>query len=109
MKKFVDFSKGLIPAIIQDYQTKEFLMLGYMNEGSLKKTINSGFVWFWSRERKTLWMKGEMSGNKLKVDSIKTDCDNDALLIQVELIGRFVCHKGKRSCFNNRLDIKKIL
>mgnify|MGYP001593036829 FL=1 len=101
MKDKIDFKKGdgLVPAIIQDYKSGEALMLGYMNEESLEKTRESGWVYFWSRSKKRLWMKGEESGNKLKVMDIFKDCDNDSLLIKVELIGDSVCHTGNKTCF----------
>ncbi len=91
--------KKLIPAIIQEKATGEVLMLGYMNSEALMKTKKEGFVYFWSRKRKRLWLKGETSGNKLRVKKILTDCDKDSLLIKVELVGENVCHKGFRSCF----------
>lgn len=98
--KKIDFDKqgGLVPAIIQDYATKQVLMLGYMNAESLQQTLNSGLVTFFSRSRKKLWVKGEISGNFLNVKSIKMDCDADTLLIEVEPTGR-VCHTGSYSCF----------
>lgn len=98
--------KGLIPAIIQEEKTGEVLMLGYMHKEALQKTIKKGFVFLWSRSRQKLWLKGEGSGNKLKVKNIFTDCDGDALLIQVKLIGKACCHAGKKSCFNKRLFCK---
>lgn len=91
--------QSLIPVIIQEVKTDEVLMLGYMNKEALEKTKKEGFVCFWSRKRKRLWMKGETSGNKLRVKKILTDCDNDTLLLQVELIGTEVCHLGTKSCF----------
>lgn len=105
----IDFKKldGLVPAIIQDYKTNEIYMLGYMNRESLQKTIQTGFVYFWSRSRNKLWMKGETSGNKLKVKEMSIDCDNDTLLIKIELIGEGACHKGYRTCFNEKLLISK--
>jgi len=96
-------NKGLIPTIIQDYQSFEVYMLGYSNKKSLEKTKSSGYVWFYSRSRKKLWMKGEESGNKLKVVDIYSDCDNDTLLIKVKLIGKNVCHTGNISCFYQKL------
>lgn len=93
------FKKGLMPAIIQDYKTNEVLMLGYINKESLEKTKNTGWVFFWSRSKSKLWMKGEESGNKLKVKKILKDCDGDTILIKVELIGANVCHTGNKSCF----------
>jgi len=95
--------KGLIPAIIQDAQNGDVLMLGYMNEESLKRTLDSGEVWFYSRSRQELWHKGATSGSYLHVHSIYSDCDEDAIMVQVEVIGP-VCHTGSRSCFFRRLD-----
>jgi len=96
----IDFGKsgGLIPAIIQNRQTREVLMLGFMNREAYEQTKETGFVYFWSRTRNTLWKKGETSGNTLRVISMRTDCDRDALLIGVEPNG-VTCHTGKRSCF----------
>ncbi len=90
--------KGLIVAIIQDAETGEVLMVGYMNEESLRRTLDSGQVWFYSRSRKELWHKGATSGNYLNVSDIFKDCDEDALLVKVEATGP-VCHTGNRSCF----------
>ncbi len=105
----VDFIKGngLAPAVIQDYQSGEAYMLGYMNEASLQKTYETGFVHFWSRSRQKLWMKGEESGNKLKVKEIYSDCDTDSLLIKVALIGHNVCHTGNKSCFFTKIGGEK--
>ncbi len=94
--------KGLIAAIIQDAENGEVLMLGYMNEESLKKTLETGQVWFYSRSRQELWHKGETSGSYLNVRAIFKDCDDDALLLQVEATGP-VCHTGNRSCFFRKL------
>lgn len=94
--------KKLIPTIIQDSRSKAVYMLGYFSVRSLKKTKETGFVWFWSRSRKKLWMKGEKSGNKLKVVDIFFDCDKDAILIKVKLLGKNVCHTGNLSCFLNK-------
>jgi len=101
MPKFDD--KGLIPAIIQDARNGEVLMLGYMNKQSLKRTIASGDVWFYSRSRQELWHKGETSGNFLRLKSITKDCDGDTLLIKTEPTGP-VCHTGNRTCFFQQLD-----
>ena len=90
---------NLIPTIIQEYQTNEVLMLGYMNKDALKKTLETGWVYFWSRKRKRLWMKGETSGNKLEVKKIMRDCDEDTVLIKVKLKGSTVCHDGYKTCF----------
>jgi phosphoribosyl-ATP pyrophosphohydrolase/phosphoribosyl-AMP cyclohydrolase len=96
----LNFSKlsGLVPAVIVDSKNDKVLMLGFMNEEALKKTIEIGKVTFYSRSRKTLWTKGETSGNFLFVEEILTDCDNDSLLIYVNPIGP-VCHTGNYSCF----------
>ena len=96
----VDFEKGngLIPAIIQDYITKEVLMLAYMSAESLDKTLEENTTWFYSRSRKELWNKGATSGHFQYVQEIKIDCDNDALLILVDQIGA-ACHTGNKSCF----------
>jgi phosphoribosyl-AMP cyclohydrolase len=97
----IDFKKGqgLIPVIIQNAINKDVLMLGYMNEEAFLMTQKSGWVHFWSRERKKLWMKGEESGNKLKVERMYLDCDSDTLLIEAKLCGTSVCHSGNYSCF----------
>lgn len=98
----IDFNKanGLIPAIIQDYQSGDIYMLGYMNKRAFEKTKETGQAYFWSRSRKQLWMKGEQSGNKLDVKEILMDCDNDSLLVKVKLNGKNVCHTGNKTCFN---------
>jgi phosphoribosyl-AMP cyclohydrolase len=101
MLKFDD--KGLIPAIIQDVRNGEVLMLGYMNKESLKRTLGTRDVWFYSRSRQELWHKGETSGNFLRVQSIIKDCDGDALLIEAEPTGP-VCHTGNRTCFFQDLE-----
>lgn len=95
--------RDLMPAIIQDYKSGEIYMLGFMNQKALDKTRTSKWVWFWSRSRKKLWLKGEESGNKLKVKEIFIDCDKDALLIKVRLIGKNICHTGNRTCFREVL------
>jgi phosphoribosyl-ATP pyrophosphohydrolase/phosphoribosyl-AMP cyclohydrolase len=98
--------KGLIPAIIQDAKNGDVLMLGYMNQESLTRTLDTGQVWFYSRSRQELWHKGETSGSYLNVGVIFRDCDDDALLIQVEATGP-VCHTGNRSCFFRQLKEKE--
>jgi len=90
--------KGLIPVIVQDANSGEVLMLGYANNEALRRTVDSGEVWFYSRSRQELWHKGATSGNILKVHSIAKDCDSDAILIRAEPAGP-VCHTGNRSCF----------
>ena len=94
--------KGLIPAIAQDADTGEVLMLGYMNEEALRRTLSSGEVWFYSRSRKELWHKGETSGSIIKVRSIWKDCDSDTILIKGKATGP-VCHTGNRTCFFQQL------
>jgi phosphoribosyl-AMP cyclohydrolase len=102
----IDFDKmdGLAPGIVQDARTGEVLMLGFLNEVSYAKTLETGFVTFWSRTRQKLWMKGETSGNRLRVVSAATDCDNDTLLFRVEVEGDgLVCHEGTVSCFTRAI------
>jgi len=100
----LDFAKGdgLIPVVIQDDDTNEVLTLAYMSEESLRRTRESGQVWFYSRSRQELWHKGATSGNFLNVRSILVDCDDDALLIRVQPTGP-ACHTGERSCFHRSL------
>ena len=102
----LDFDKsgGLITAVVQDHKTGRVLMVGYMNAEAFQKTVDSGFVTFYSRSRQKLWLKGESSGHRLVVKKISTDCDLDALLVQVEAIGPGVCHEGYESCFFRSLD-----
>lgn len=92
--------KGLVPAIVQDYYTKQVLTVAYMNREALEITVNEGYTCFWSRSRQELWRKGETSGNRQKVVSIVSDCDNDALVIEVKKNGP-ACHTGAESCFFN--------
>jgi phosphoribosyl-AMP cyclohydrolase len=102
----VDFSKldGLIPAVVQDEQTNEVLMVGFMNDEAWRITREIGYVTFFSRTRNTLWTKGETSGNRLKVKQLFTDCDDDTVLIKAEREGDGnVCHTGARSCFYNEV------
>lgn len=96
--------QGLIPAIVQESSTGEVLMLAYMNEGSLKKTVEIGKTCFWSRSRQEYWVKGETSGNVQLVKEIFYDCDADTLLIKVEQVGKGACHTGERSCFFNKIE-----
>ena len=102
----LDFTKldGLIPAVIQDEGDGEVLMVGFMNEESFSKTIESGKVTFFSRSRNELWTKGGTSGHYLLVKDIRVDCDNDTLLIKAEALGPGVCHNGFRSCFFRRFE-----
>jgi phosphoribosyl-ATP pyrophosphohydrolase/phosphoribosyl-AMP cyclohydrolase len=102
----IDFAKmeGLVAGIVQDAHTGEVLMLGFLNPESYARTLETGFVTFWSRTRQKLWMKGETSGNRLRIVSAATDCDNDALLFRVVVEGDgLVCHEGTVSCFTKPL------
>ena len=102
----LDFSKlnGLITAVIQDHKSGRVLMVGFMNDEAFHRTVESGYVTFFSRSRNKLWLKGETSGHRLVVKEISTDCDRDTLLIQAESLGPGVCHEGYQSCFFRRLD-----
>jgi phosphoribosyl-ATP pyrophosphohydrolase/phosphoribosyl-AMP cyclohydrolase len=103
----MDYSKldGLIPAVIQDADSSEVLMVGFMNEEALARTRTSGYATFFSRTRNTLWMKGETSGNKLAVVDILVDCDDDTVLLKVKREGDGnVCHTGERTCFFRKLS-----
>src|ERR1700751_5597306 len=104
----IDFAKmdGLVPGIVQDACTGEVLMVGFLNPESYQATLQTGFVTFWSRTRQKLWMKGETSGNRLRVLEAITDCDNDTLLFRVEVEGDgLVCHEGTVSCFTRLIEI----
>jgi phosphoribosyl-AMP cyclohydrolase len=104
----IDFDKmdGLVPGIAQDARSGEVLMLGFLNAISYARTLESGYVTFWSRSRQKLWMKGETSGNRLRIVSVATDCDNDTLLIRVEVEGDgLVCHEGTVSCFTRPIAL----
>ncbi|MCL4339120.1 phosphoribosyl-AMP cyclohydrolase [Patescibacteria group bacterium] len=94
---------GLVPVVVQEMSSGKVLMLGYCNEDSLRMTIKTGNMYFWSRTKRRLWMKGESSGNRLKVREIIADCDNDALLIKAEVVGERICHTGSKSCFFRKL------
>lgn len=102
----LDFAKGdgLVPAIVQDAETKEVLMMAYMNSKSWEATLKTGKATYWSRSRQSLWMKGESSGNVQMVKNIFIDCDNDTILLQVEQLGGAACHTGHKSCFYRKLD-----
>jgi phosphoribosyl-AMP cyclohydrolase len=103
----MDYAKlgGLVPAVVQDADSAEVLMVGFMNEQALAETRRSGYATFFSRTRGTLWMKGETSGNKLAVTDILVDCDDDTILLKVKRLGDGnVCHTGQRTCFFRRLD-----
>lgn len=94
----VDFSKGLVPAIIQDIENGQVLMLAYVNKEALKRTIETRTTWFWSRSRQEYWNKGVTSGHIQQVKEISVDCDGDTILIKVQQTGA-ACHTGNRSCF----------
>ncbi|RJQ52480.1 MAG: phosphoribosyl-AMP cyclohydrolase [Actinobacteria bacterium] len=96
-------SRGLIPAVIQQHDTGEVLMVAYMNEASLRKTMETGLTWFWSRSREKYWQKGETSGHVQRVRDIFYDCDMDTLLVKVDQTG-VACHTGERTCFYRRLE-----
>lgn len=101
----LDFDKtgGLLPAIAQDHQTGEVLMLAYMNAEAWQKTQETGMATYYSRSRDTLWVKGLTSGNVQKVKEIRIDCDKDTVLLKVEQVGDAACHTGHRSCFHLRV------
>jgi len=102
---------GLLPVVVQEHATGTVLMQGYANQEALDKTISSGFATFWSTSRQALWTKGETSGDRLKIKAILTDCDQDALLYRVELMGEGACHtkndagKARKSCFYRQIDL----
>ncbi len=101
------FQKGdLIPAIVQDAENGDVLMLAYMNRESLQKTIETGYTWFWSRSRQALWNKGATSGHVQRITAMYEDCDSDTLLIQVKQTGA-ACHTGNRSCFYREIQRKE--
>jgi len=102
----LDFTKteGLIPAIAQDYETGDVLMLAYMSRDSWDETLRSGMATYFSRSRQKLWKKGETSGNLQKVKEIRVDCDDDTVLLKVEQIGGASCHLGYKSCFFRTID-----
>lgn len=104
----LDFSKGngLIPVVAQEFKTGKVLMHAYANRESLKKTLESGYVHYWSRSRRKLWKKGETSGNLQKVKKIFVDCDNDTLLIQIDQTGN-ACHTGEKTCFYRELEVTR--
>ena len=106
MNQEIDFEKmrGLAPAIVQDAAGGDVLMLGFMNQDALERTLATGYVTFFSRTRNLLWTKGETSGNRLRVITASTDCDQDSLLFRVEVEGEGrVCHEGTKSCFTKTI------
>jgi phosphoribosyl-ATP pyrophosphohydrolase/phosphoribosyl-AMP cyclohydrolase len=107
----IDFEKmdGLAPAVVQQDKTGEVLMVGFMNPEAFTKTVNTGYVTFYSRTRQKLWVKGETSGNRLRIVSAQTDCDRDTILLRVEVEGDgLVCHTGTRSCFTEPLTVNTV-
>lgn len=109
MESQLDFEKmdGLLPAVVQDGRDGEVLMVGFMNREAMQQTMEKGYVTFFSRTRGKLWMKGETSGNRLRVLSAYTDCDRDTLLLRVEVEGAgVVCHQGTRSCFTEAVPVR---
>ncbi len=107
----IDFEKagGLVTAIAQDDTTGDILMVAYMNEDSLRVSLEGREVVYWSRSRRKLWHKGEQSGNVQKLKGMYVDCDGDAIVLRVEQLGGAACHTGKRSCFFRRIDQGEIL
>lgn len=101
---FTKSSDGMIPAIVQDYMTKEVLMLAYVNELAWEKTLETGKAHYWSRSRQKLWLKGETSGHVQVIHDIRVDCDDDTIIYMVEQLGGAACHTGHRSCFYRRLQ-----
>jgi len=101
-----NFTKGdgLVPAIVQDAETKEVLMMAYMNRESWEATLKTGKATYWSRSRQKLWLKGESSGNVQLIKAVFIDCDEDTVLLQVKQIGDAACHTGYRSCFYRKLN-----
>ena len=101
-----NFAKGdgLVPAIVQDAETKEVLMLAYMNSQSWEATLQTGKATYWSRSRQKLWLKGETSGHFQLIKAIFIDCDDDTILLQVKQLGEATCHTGHKSCFYRKLD-----
>jgi len=102
----LDFTKtgGLVPVIVQDYQTGEILMLAYMNSDAFNATLATGKATYYSRSRQTLWIKGETSGNVQLIKEIRIDCDDDTVLLKVEQLGGAACHTGHRSCFYKKVE-----
>ena len=101
---FAKSADGLVPAIAQDWQTGEVLMMAYINEESWKRTLETGVATYWTRSRQKLWVKGESSGNIQTVKEILVDCDEDTVIFKIEQVGDAACHMGYRSCFFRRVD-----
>lgn len=107
----LDFEKtgGLIPAIAQDFETKEVLMLAYINPEAWEKTLNSGYAHYFSRSRNKIWKKGETSGHIQEIKEILIDCDNDTVIYLIKQIGEVACHTGERSCFYRKVENGKVV
>ena len=103
-----DKLNGLVPAIVQDYNTHEVLMVGFMNKEAWQETLSTGIATYYSRSRQELWIKGKTSGNIQRVREIRIDCDDDAVLLKVDQVGGAACHTGYRSCFFKKIDNKSI-
>jgi len=109
MRAELDFEKmgGLLPTVVQDAASGEVLMVGFMNRHAFERTLEIGYVTFFSRTRGKLWMKGESSGNRLRIATAQTDCDRDTLLLRVEVEGAgVVCHRGSKSCFAEEIPVR---
>nr|WP_269755810.1 phosphoribosyl-AMP cyclohydrolase [Desulfogranum marinum] len=108
----LDFSKdknGLLPAIVQDHETGQVLMLAYINQLAWQKTLETGKAHYWSRSRDKLWLKGESSGHVQIIKAVRVDCDQDTVVFQVEQLGGAACHKGYRSCFYRTVDKEQLV
>ena len=103
MKLDLEKMNGLVPAVVQDATTGQVLMLAYMNDEAWRRTVETGYATFFSRSRNSIWVKGETSGNKLRVREALTDCDQDAVVLRVDVAGPGVCHEGYQSCFYRSL------
>ncbi|MCF8028791.1 MAG: phosphoribosyl-AMP cyclohydrolase [Desulfobacteraceae bacterium] len=105
----LDFKKGggLLPAIVQDFETGEVLMLAYMNPAAWESTLKTGKATYYSRSRDKLWVKGESSGHIQKIREVRFDCDSDTILLKVEQLGGAACHKGYKSCFYRKVEDNK--
>ncbi|MBS3755795.1 MAG: phosphoribosyl-AMP cyclohydrolase [Desulfobacterales bacterium] len=105
----LDFEKGggLLPAIVQDFETGEVLMLAYMNPAAWENTLKTGKATYYSRSRDKLWVKGESSGHIQKIREVRFDCDSDTILLKVEQLGGAACHKGYKSCFYRKVEDNK--
>ena len=102
----LDFAKsgGLVPAVVQDHESGEVLMLAYMNAEAFRRTVETGKAWFYSRSRDKFWMKGESSGHVQEIREIRVDCDADAVVLKVHQVGGAACHTGHRTCFYRTVD-----